>query len=169
MVFLSLPVVLATGFGQWMKFKLYAANEMTNSSKALLREFIHDIWSEGRLDAVGKYLAPIYEIYHDPNDPWNGQKLDHEGFKNRVLLSRKPFPDQKFTIHDMIGEAEKIAVSWFWQGTHRSEIFGIAATGKIITMSGMTIYYFQNGKLAGHWQIADRASVFQQLTQQPTQ
>jgi steroid delta-isomerase-like uncharacterized protein len=137
---------------------------MTNHSKQFLSDFIREIWSEGRLDAVEKYLASTYTIYHDPNDPWNGQELDHAGFKNCVSISRAPFPDQQFTINEMVGEGDKIAVSWFWRGTHKGEIFGIAATGKEITMSGLTIYYFKNGKLSGHWQIADRASVYQQLT-----
>lgn len=32
-------------------------------------------------------------------------------------------------------------------------------------MPGATVYYFENDRIAGHWQIVDRLSVFQQLQQ----
>jgi len=32
-------------------------------------------------------------------------------------------------------------------------------------MTGLTIYMFDGTRLSGHWQVADRLSVFQQLTQ----
>lgn len=35
-------------------------------------------------------------------------------------------------------------------------------------MTGMTICMFDGTRLSGHWQIADRLSVFQQLTQEQT-
>ena len=40
---------------------------------------------------------------------------------------------------------------------------GFPATGKPITMSGMTVYRFEGDKLAGHWQVCDRLGVYGQL------
>ena len=41
---------------------------------------------------------------------------------------------------------------------------GFPPTGRVLRMSGITIYYFDGGgRLTGHWQMVDRLGVFQQL------
>ncbi len=54
-------------------------------------------------------------------------------------------------------------MTWFWSATHAGDYPGFPATGKTISMSGATVYYFDGDRLCGHWQIADRLGVFQQL------
>ena len=102
---------------------------------------------------------------HDPGDPWDKRELDLAGYKERVTLSRAPFPDQVFTIQELVGEGQKVVVSWLWSATHKGDIPGFPATGRRINMSGMTVYSFEEGRLTGHWQITDRLGVFQQLRQ----
>ena len=87
------------------------------------------------------------------------------GFKDRVEKSRAMAPDQTFHVINMIEEEESVAVSWTWTGTHLGDILGLGITGRSIKMSGLTIYDFKGGKLSGHWQIADRLSVYQQISQ----
>lgn len=139
---------------------------MSGNNKEILAAFIQAVWSEGRADAADEYLADQYVIHHDPGDPWDGQTLDLEGFKNRVRQSRAPFPDQRFDIHEMMSEQNRVVASWFWSGTHKGDFPGFPASGKRITMSGITVYYFDAGKICGHWQMTDRAGVYQQLTAQ---
>ena len=38
------------------------------------------------------------------------------------------------------------------------------ASGKRVTMSGITVYYFEGERISGHWQAVDRLGVFQQLS-----
>ena len=136
---------------------------MSEINKQQLANFIEQVWSEGNVDAADDYLAPRYTIHHDPGDPWDGQTLDLAGFKERVIASRVPFPDQRFTISEMIAEGDRVVATWHWIGTHHGEIAGFAASGKTIRMSGATVYYFTDDRLTGHWQITDRMSVYQQL------
>jgi steroid delta-isomerase-like uncharacterized protein len=79
-------------------------------------------------------------------------------------MSRAPFPDQRFEPVHFIAEGDQVAFSWRWLATHKGDIPGFPATNKVITMSGLTVYTFKNGKIAGHWQVADRLGVFQQLS-----
>lgn len=139
---------------------------MTQRNKTALEGLLRDLWDEGRADMVETYIADTYTIRHDPGDPWHGQTLDREGYKNRLLTSRGPFPDQKFHVVEMVAEGDNVAVSWTWEGTHKGDLPGLPATGKVIKMTGLTIYSFENGKATGHWQIVDRLSVFQQLSGQ---
>lgn len=132
--------------------------------KERLAAFIRDIWDEGRIDAANAYLAERYTIHHDPGDPWDGQALDLAGYKERLRLSRAPFPDQKFDIQALYADGDAVVMTWLWTATHRGEIAGFPATGKLIRMSGATAYYFDgDDRLTGHWQVTDRLGIFQQL------
>lgn len=132
--------------------------------KALLTAFIRRVWSEGAVDAVDDYLADRYHIINDPGDPWDGRTRSREGFKDRVVRSRAVAPDQRFFPVDMIEEGDRIAVSWRWQGIHLGDLPDLPATGRAITMTGLTIYYFDGDRLCGHWQLADRLGVYRQMT-----
>lgn len=137
---------------------------MAINKKAFVTRFIQEVWSDGNVEAANNYIARLYTIHHDPGDPWEGQTLDLAGFKERVRQSRAPFPDQRFTIKALIGERDKVVATWDWQGTHQGDMPGFPASGRQITTSGITIYYFDGAKLAGHWQIVDRLDIFRQLS-----
>jgi predicted ester cyclase len=98
-------------------------------------------------------------------DPWDKQQLDLAGYKDRVRISRAPFPDQRFTIQDLVGEASTAVVTWLWSGTHQGDLPGFPATCYNIKMSGATVYYFDGASLTGHWQMVDRLGVYMQLRQ----
>lgn len=132
--------------------------------KQLLESFIREVWDEGDAEASARYLAPSYTIHHDPGDPWNGQTLDLDGYKERVRRSRAAFPDQRFALQRLCADGDAASMTWLWRATHLGDIPGFAATGKVIEMSGATMYFFTpQRKLSGHWQITDRLSVYQQL------
>jgi len=132
--------------------------------KARLASFLHEVWDEGRAEAVARYLAPSYTIHHDPGDPWDGKILDMDGFRDRLVQSRAAFPDQRFDIQRLFAEDEAVVATWLWQGTHRGDLPGFPATGQHIRMSGATAYFFDaEDRLSGHWQITDRLGVYQQL------
>jgi steroid delta-isomerase-like uncharacterized protein len=134
--------------------------------KALLAEFIRTVWSEGNVDECDRYLADRYTIHHDPGDPWDGKQLDVAGFKERVRLSRAPFPDQRFDIQEMFADGDAVVATWLWSATHTGDLPGFPATQRPINMSGATVYYFDaQDRLRGHWQITDRLAIFRQLQQ----
>lgn len=136
--------------------------------KELLSRFIEEVWNAGNVEACDKYIAPRYTIHHDPGDPWDRQELDLAGFKERVRLSRAPFPDQCFNLQDVVAETNKVVITWLWNATHQGDIPGFPATGNPIRMSGATMYYFDAGRLSGHWQVTDRLGVYMQLRSQAT-
>jgi predicted ester cyclase len=132
--------------------------------KQLLARFVREVWDLGREEAVATYLAASYRIHHDPGDPWDGQELDLLGFKERLRLSRAPFPDQKFDIQGLYADGDAVVMIWLWTATHLGDFPGFPATGRVIRMSGATAYLFNaNDRLTGHWQITDRLGVYRQL------
>lgn len=136
-----------------------------STNQSILISFLKDVWNEGNVETVDQYLSASYTIHHDPGDPWDGKSLSVEEFKDRLVQSRSMAPDQVFRVEKMVGDEADVAIGWTWAGTHLGDIPGIPATGRKITMSGLTIYQFDKNRLSGHWQVADRLSVFQQLSQ----
>jgi predicted ester cyclase len=132
-------------------------------NKDLVTRFIREVWSEGDVDASDRYIAPTYTIHHDPGDRWDGRQLDLSGYKERVRLSRAPFPDQTFELQQLFADGDAVVVTWLWTATHRGDIPGFPATGNRIAMSGATVYYLAGQRITGHWQITDRLSVYRQL------
>src|SRR3974390_3126895 len=134
--------------------------------KVLLAEFLERVWNRGDADACDRFIADAYTLHHDPGDPWDHRTLDLAAYKERLKISRAPFPDQRFEVQAMLEDGDAIAITWLWAATHLGDLPGFPATRKRITMSGATLYSFDaNDKLKGHWQITDRLGVYQQLQQ----
>ena len=137
---------------------------MTSSNlKSILRTFMEQVWNKGNFNQIEQLVAPRYEIKNDPGDPWDGQTLTITTFKERVLYSRNAFPDLHFEIQEMIEEQGKVAVSWLMSGTHKGDLPQLPATGKSFSISGITLYYFEEGKLCGHTQAFDRLGFLSQM------
>ena len=135
--------------------------------KVTLETFIREVWDLGDAEAAGRYLASVYTIHHDPGDPWEGRALDLDGYKDRVRLSRAPFPDQRFDIQRMCADGNAVCMTWLWRATHLGDMLTFPATGRTIRMSGATTYFFTaENRLSGHWQITDRLGVWRQLQEQ---
>lgn len=131
----------------------------------MVTSLLDRVWSQGDAAASDEYVASHYTIFHDPGDPWEGRVLTLQQYRERVIQSRAPFPDQRFDIQHLVSEGEDVAVAWLWKGTHLGEVGGFPPTGRVITMSGMTLYRFEEGLSIGHWQCTDRLGVFGQLRQ----
>jgi predicted ester cyclase len=136
----------------------------TQRNEETLRRFLDEVWNRGKVEACADFLAPAYTIRHDPGDPWDGQTLDLRGFQERLTQSRQPFPDQRFEIQEIVGEGDVLACAWLWTGTHLGPVGPFLPTGKTVTLSGITLYDFEEGRIRGHWQVVDRLSLLQQLS-----
>lgn len=138
-------------------------NQAMTDNARTLHDFMTQVWNQGDLAATDVWLADAYTIHSDPGDPWEGQTLDREGFRTRVAVSRASFPDLAFEIHDTVADGDKVAISWTLRGTNTGPLGGQPATGRRVETRGMTVYHFEDGRIAGHTQVVDRVAIAQQL------
>ena len=121
------------------------------------------VWNEGDASAVDDFLTDAYVIHSDPGDPWDGQTLSRHAFKQRLAISRSPFPDLHFDIVETIADGDGVAIAWTMRGTQTGPLGDRPASGRTIDVHGITIYYFRDGRITGHRQIVDRIAVARQL------
>ena len=56
------------------------------------------------------------------------------------------FPDIHYTIDEVVGEEDRVAIRWHWAGTHRGTFRGIPATGKAVSTTGAGDLSTQRGQ-----------------------
>ena len=112
-------------------------------NKAVISSFVEEVLNQGRLERVDDLVAVDFvEV-----EPLPGQQQGREGLKQVISAFRTAFPDIHWVIEEMVGEGEKVFSRFTWHGTHRSEFFGVPATGKQITVKGMVVDRVVAGKM----------------------
>ena len=133
---------------------------MSASNKAIVRPLYDEVWNKRRLELVDEIISPSHAL-HDPN--LTGSAVGPEAYKRQVSRFIAAFPDLRFTIEDIVGENEKLAVSWTISGTHKSEFMGVPATNKKVSVHGITIHHFVNAKIMDSYVSWDAWGMMQQL------
>ena len=128
-------------------------------NSALVRRFVEEIFNQGNLEVAEEILVPDYQ-HHDPTTNEFGSGID--GFKQMITIYRQSF-DLKIVLEDQVATEEKVVDRWTGYGTHQGEFMGLAATGKKITASGISIHRMAAGKIAETWNNYDALGIFQQL------
>jgi steroid delta-isomerase-like uncharacterized protein len=93
------------------------------------------------------------------------QQVSHgrEAGNKRYHAFREAFPDIEATLHDVVAQGDRVAVRYTLEGTHQGPFAGAPATGKHVTLSGMSIFRCADGKIAEVWGCADLLDFLRQL------
>ena len=126
------------------------------ANKALVRRFITEVFEEGWLDAVDELCADDF-IGH----AWGN--ADKEGLKQAMVRVAKGLTDARFTLDDMIGEGDEVAVRLTASARQVGEFMGMPASGKAYEIGEIHICRVSDGKVAEHWHQFDSAGMMKQL------
>lgn len=133
---------------------------MPVDNKGIVRRMYEEVWNKRNLEAVKELIAPSHAVQlFDAADSGVGP----EAYARNVVQFVRAFPDLKFTVIDMVGENEKVVVMWNISGTHKGEFRGIAATGKKISVDGITFSQLADGKIMDSYVSLDMWGMMQQL------
>jgi steroid delta-isomerase-like uncharacterized protein len=133
-------------------------------NKAIIRRFIEDLWNNRNLDIADEIftadcathqLRSGAELVAAPRTP--------EVVKKHVTEWLVGFPDLRFTVEQMIAEADQVVARMVMQGTHTGVWLGVAPTGKQVNIRMITIHRIANGKIAEDWVLVESLGFFQEL------
>lgn len=131
---------------------------MYEKNQGIVRRVFEEAWSQGRLDALDT-LVTHDVVGHDPVEPTKG--LD--AFKNAVRKYRTAFPDLRLTIDELFSADDKVVARWHATGTHRGPLEGLPATGRQVTITGISIARFSGDRICETFDNWDALGMMQQL------
>jgi len=73
------------------------------------------------------------------------------------------FPDARLEIEDVVEQGQKLAARFVVRAMHRGEFMGVPPTGRSITLTGLTVLSFRDGKCTERWSEANFLAVLQQI------
>jgi steroid delta-isomerase-like uncharacterized protein len=130
------------------------------ANKALVSRIATDIWNRGDLDITSEVMADNAR-YHGPHMP-DGIG-DRENWRQAIAMYRAAFPDSQVTFDELISTGDTVVGRWNATATHTGQLPGMAATGKRISIGGITIYRLAGGKIVEAWEQLDMLGMWQQL------
>jgi len=125
-----------------------------------IRRWFEEVWNKGRMDAIEEMCLP--------NAIGHGQaqhKVDVglQEFKQFARSLRSAFPDIRVTIHETLAQGDKVLARWSAGMVHSGTFLGIAATGRTVEVTGMSLQRIANGKIAEAWDNWDQLGLLVQI------
>ena len=137
--------------------------DLTAASRRLLEE----AFNTGNV-ALADELIAADAVTHDPGLPAELRALrGPEVLKRTVSMYRSAFPDVKITVDDAIREGDKVALRWHAEGTHRGDLAGLAPTAAGVSVTGMSIDQWKDGKIVEAWAEWDNLGLARQIGAAP--
>jgi steroid delta-isomerase-like uncharacterized protein len=129
------------------------------TNRAIARYVAEAVWNQGRLDVIDEVFAPGF-VNHDPSAH---QVRNAKALKRWIERLRIAFPDMHMTIEDLIAEHDRVVVRWKWTGTHTGFYGSIPPSYNAVTLHGVTIERFVEGKIAEAWWSYDGSAMMLQI------
>lgn len=130
----------------------------TEENETIVRRLWEEI-NKGNLSVFDELCTADF-VWHAPGGV---EQHDLETAKKVITRFLTTFPDFHVTIEDLIAKGDKVVTRSTRTGTHKGEYRGIAATGKKVTWTFISIYRTEGGKIVEEWDEGDHLSMMQQM------
>jgi predicted ester cyclase len=128
-------------------------------NKVLVRRFIDEILNAGNTAALTDFCIP--------------GSMFARGLEGQIKAFRLSFPDNRFTIDEIIAEGDKVAVHAMMHGTNTGPLVGLPSlgtfetpvppTGISVLWNRIYIFSVSDGKILNFTVESDQLGVLQQL------
>ena len=116
-------------------------------NKALIRRLFEDVIPTGDPAAIRGVIAPDF-VDHDPLP---GQPAGAAGAVYAISTLHTAHPDLRFTIDDLVAEADRVTIRWTMRGTRTGPLLGRAPTGRPVRLAAIVIFRIADGRIAERW------------------
>lgn len=125
----------------------------------ILHQYLREVWDEGNVDAVGRFLAPTYLRHGSPTEP----PIDRTEQMAKLRYFRSAFPDIELTVEEASADRDLVWFRSTMRGTHRGDFLGIAATGRTVEVSLLDLWRVAEGRVVEQWGGPDVLDLARQL------
>ena len=113
------------------------------------REALEQVCARGNLQRARELYAQDFVDHVNALD-FHGQ----DGIARSVALYRAIFPDLEIRVLDQSTDGDRVTSRWTLHGTHK---------GRAVTLPGITISRFENGRIAEDWTVSDNLELLRRL------
>lgn len=131
---------------------------MTNGD--LIRRFHAELLEARDPAVVDGFFAEDFVSHNNPP----GFPPGREGVKHFFATFRGAFPDVSVAIDELVVDGDRVAVATTFTGTHEGEVYGMPATGRQVSVTGIDIVRIADGRIVEHRGLTDIAGLMRQLT-----
>jgi predicted ester cyclase len=110
-----------------------------------------------------EHLDEVFDTNIVDHDPAPGQAAGVEGTKQFWGDFFAAFPDAAISLETLVADDDNVVVCLGITGTHDGPLMGIQPTGKSISVRGIQIGRFENGKIVERWGSTDQLGILQQI------
>lgn len=139
---------------------VHPATDRPTANKRLVGAFIQELFTQGDLAAVDRYLDPTF-VNHDL--PFPGAPDGPEGMRQAAEMFRAACPDWHSDLEQLVEEGDVVVERFTARGTRRGELMGAPATGEPVELRGINIFRIQGGRIVERWGRLDEAGLARQL------
>ena len=125
--------------------------EQLEEQKALVVRWFDEVWNKSRREAIDELFAAD-SILHDNDTVIRGP----EEFKKFYDELRSQLDDVQVSIHEVFSQGEMTCARWSSKAREKQ-------SGREITISGISIVKFKDGRFAEAWQNWDKYGLVMQL------
>jgi predicted ester cyclase len=124
-------------------------NRRVDDAAGIARHAIEEVCSGRRPGDLDRCYSPSF-VDHVNRMEFRG----HAGARESVALYQRLFPDLRFTVEQQVADGGLVATRWTMHGTNR---------GRRVTLPGITISRFEDGRIVEDWSYSDSIDIVRQL------
>lgn len=133
------------------------AEANAEAKKALVRRYLGEILSLGRLDLLDQLVAADF-VDSTPGAPKEAR--GPEVIRSAQQRAREIFPVVEYRVEELIAEGDKVVARYTVRATSKGNG---SAPGRPIEVTGVTIFRIGEGKIREAWIVNDQIDMFLQL------
>ena len=160
---LSLPLfILSIFLVSCQQQKMTEDNSAAN--KAVIMK-IYEAFNTGNADALDNYIAE--DAVDHAVDTMMTKKHGLAAVKDWLLANKAAFPDTKLTVNAIAASGDTVLSYYTFTGTNSGMMMGMPPTNKSVSVDGVDIVVFKDGKVVEHWEVTDNLGMMKQLGMMP--
>lgn len=138
-------------------------------NKFVVRRFYEELWNKRNLSVANEIFAADCITHQlQSGSASDGAPRSPEAMKDHVASWLAGFPDLRFSVEQMVAEADHVVSRSVMHGTHEGVWHGLAPTRKQVSIRMFVDHLIVNGKIVEDWVLVEALGFFQQLELVPS-
>ena len=134
-------------------------------NKNVILRIYEEVFNQNNLALIDEFYHPNVKA-HDPYLPPDTGGTD--SLKELCQAYKRAFPDLRYEVCELIADGDKTASQWKATGTHSGPLqidatHDLKPSGEKISVYGISLARFSEGKIAEVWQVVDMLGAFRQM------